>query len=907
MATGSGSTSGSPSLATLTILGRLRHTKYLWAFSSLVVLAAFMFAAEATVVRTVAMAGDIGLELQHSPDSVGTVATINSAQWPTLRPGDQTVSINGLPTDGVNFFDVSTAIPPGPVKVRVRRGDQLIDAEALLGPPRLMTLMSIAIRWITGALIYLLGLGAFVLRPGARVSWVFALFTFNLGSLLMITDGFPVEGTLFYSMYTTFFSFAPVLGLHFFTLFPKESPTLTRVVKPMYVFFALLSAVRIGLAVAGGSDSLLTSFDIVGRVMAVAIVLAVLVHLIRNWRLDVKANNERAISMSRTLMIAALLGLTAPLVINTMVRILKWDGGIAHQTSAGMVLIFAVLTTTVLVRHNPLEIDRYSASVVGYVTTLGLFGALFAILLLTIPFGLRRLGLGDRPEAWVVLTAGIVFSIGPTSKRLRKVVDRWFSRERADALQTSAVLRRTSDAVQREGRDAALKIIIEAATLIGPEFVGLWQVDPSGRNFHRLMTNIEQPAGEPLTRTAALASSLEVAGGVSSLSPQAQTPETQDILWQLGLAMVAPARSHGVVVGFLGVGRRKSGFSYTAEDLAYLEMLGSQAGSALERSEVVTQIGRYRIEKRLASGGMAEVFVAWQLGAGGFERKVALKRLLPELAENPASAAGLLDEARITARLQHRNIAQVFEVGLEGGQHFIAMELVDGPPLRSLMASQKRVSVQTPLPVALMISRSLLSALQHAHDLKDQHGAPLNVVHRDVTPANVLVSRNGEPKLIDFGLVLATSRLFRTETGIARGTMPFMSPEQATHTAIDRRADVFSAAATLYELFTGARAFVEGPFGPKPALPSSVRHDLPPAVDDVFHKAYAAKPDDRFESAAAFAEALSRACGVEPATEAVMAAWVQAHSDAPPPVVALEETRSAVVPTGGASDTQTKR
>ena len=867
-----------------------------------------MIGAEATVVRDEALAGDLGFDLEHSPESVATIATIDADRWPTLRPGDRTVSVDDRPTDGLNFFEIRTSLPPGPVTVVVQRGDQKITAVAQLAPTRLMSLMSIAIRWITGALIYLLGFGAFMLRPGTRISWVFALFTFNLGSVLMITYGFPVESPLFYSMYTTCFSLAPVFGLHFFALFPKENVTLTRLMKPLYLGVGLLSAVRISLAVFETNDAVLARLDIGGRVLTVAVAIAVFVHLFRNWRLELRARDERAINMSRTLVIAALLGLIAPAIISTAVRILRWDGGIAHQSAAALVLIFVVLTTTVLVRHNPLDIDRYSASVVGYVTTLGLFGALFAILLLTIPFGLRRLGLGNRPEVWVLLTAGVAFSVGPASKRLRKVVDRWFSRERADALQTSVVLRRTSDAVQREGRDGALKVIIEAATLIGPEFVGLWQVDPSGRNFHRLMTNIERPAVDPLTRSASLAASLETAGGVTALSPQAQSAETQEILWELGLAMVAPVRSHGVVIGFLGVGRRKSGFAYTAEDLAYLEMLGSQAGSALERGEAVTQIGRYRIEKRLAAGGMAEVFVAWQVGLGGFERKVALKRLLPELAENPQSAAGLLDEARITARLQHRNIAQVYEVGLEGGQHFIAMELVDGPPLRALMASQKRAHEQTPLPVALMIARSLLSALQHAHDLKDQNGAPLNVVHRDVTPANVLVSRSGEPKLIDFGLVLATSRLFRTETGIARGTMPFMSPEQALHTAIDRRADVFSAAATLYELFTGARAFVDGPFGPKPQRPSLSRADLPAALDEVFAKAYADKADDRYASAADFAEALARACApVEPANETMMATWVQAHSDAPPPPSAPEKTRSAVLPVSQDAATVTKR
>ncbi len=871
--------STSNSLATLTILGRLRGTPKLWLFATLCLFFFAVASAQLSSMRRELAAGDLGFDIQRRPGTP-LVGSFDAKRW-ALHTGDEVVALAGVEIDGLRYFEYRLTLPVGPTTALVRRDGQLIEVTGEVQPIGLITGMALIMRWLTGALLFVLAAGIFLLRPGAKLSWLFFLFLNEVGSIVMIMQGFPVPQAALVAFLGLLFSTTPVLGFHFFALFPQEWPGAKRFTTPLY-------AIGIGLALIGplsGSFSNSTAMHIasISRAFTVLMALPMLTAVLYQWRLAKKQGDQRLISVTRTLTMASVGGLFVPLVANTVVRMVGLEGGIAHQITAIAVLIFAVTTAAVLVRHNPLEIDRYAASVVGYVATLGSIGALFVLALFTLPLILRKLGFANSSEALVALTALTFVSVGPVYRRLRRAVDKWFSREQADALQTSDVVRRIADSVQNDSRELAMTKIVDAAMVIGPELVAMWQIDASGRSLHRVLWRNGKPEMLFISREGPIAKALEKAGAVAGLGPTKLPVETQQALWEIELAMTAPVRAHGVPVGFLGVGRRPSGFGYRNEDLSFLETLASQAGLALERGEVVTQIGRYRVEKRLAQGGMAEVFVAWQLGPGGFERKVALKRLLPELAEDPSSAAGLLDEARITARLQHPNIAQVFEVGLEAGQHFIAMEFVDGPPLRTLISNQKRVGLTTPLPISLCVAQGLLSALDHAHTLNDSNGQPLKVVHRDVTPANVLVSLRGETKLVDFGLVMASTRLFRTQTGVARGTVPYMSPEQSKHDeTIDLRADVYSAGASLYELFSNERAFPEGPTGAMPVAISKVNSALPAALDAVFAKAFAAMPANRYPTAGAFWEALRAATVPTPlAPLSEVASWVVQHRAQP--------------------------
>ncbi|MFO0713583.1 MAG: protein kinase [Sandaracinus sp.] len=219
-------------------------------------------------------------------------------------------------------------------------------------------------------------------------------------------------------------------------------------------------------------------------------------------------------------------------------------------------------------------------------------------------------------------------------------------------------------------------------------------------------------------------------------------------------------------------------------------------------ARVPMRVGPYRIERRLASGGMAEVYIAHREGVLGFERRVALKTILPQLASDPEFAAMFADEARLAARLEHPAIAQVFDFGEADGMLFLAMELVDGASVNRLLraATATREPTPIPLPVILHVGIEVARALAYAHVARDPRGQPLGIVHRDVSPANILLGRRGEVKLVDFGIARAFGAAHRTDDGMVRGKLGYMSPEQVQGKPVDGRSDVFTLAAVLAEM-----------------------------------------------------------------------------------------------------------
>lgn len=238
------------------------------------------------------------------------------------------------------------------------------------------------------------------------------------------------------------------------------------------------------------------------------------------------------------------------------------------------------------------------------------------------------------------------------------------------------------------------------------------------------------------------------------------------------------------------------------------------------------QVGRYAIVRRLAVGGMAEVYLARVRGPHGFARQVVLKRIRPELARTGQYQRMFAGEARIAAHLHHVNIAQVIDVGEEDGEPFLVMEYVEGRDVHALLADAGERGL--PVHVAVAIALGVAAGLDHAHERRDADGRPLGIVHRDVSPSNVMVGFDGNVKLLDFGVAKAQGARDVTRAGTVKGKAEYMSPEQALGLAVDRKSDLFSLGTMLYELLVGVRPFDDGPV----LVPPGRRRDgIPPALD----------------------------------------------------------------------------
>jgi serine/threonine-protein kinase len=297
--------------------------------------------------------------------------------------------------------------------------------------------------------------------------------------------------------------------------------------------------------------------------------------------------------------------------------------------------------------------------------------------------------------------------------------------------------------------------------------------------------------------------------------------------------------------------------------------LGGGESPVLPHKDSGTTFGKYTLLCKLATGGMGELFVARQTGAGGFEKLVVIKRLLPHLAEDAHFVAMLLDEARIAARLSHPNVCQVYDLGEAEGHYYIAMEHLEGVPASMLLRRARRVAQRLDVGLAAAILRQTCDGLHHAHDLTDSDGHSIGLVHRDVSPSNLFVTSTGVVKVLDFGVAKSQDALARTHTGALKGKYAYMSPEQVLGNPVDRRADVFSLGVVLFELLTAQRLFwrdseykmfqaiVEDPI---PSL-LELRPGLSPPVAHVALRALSRDPDRRFPSARDMGEALDEAIG----------------------------------------------
>lgn len=279
----------------------------------------------------------------------------------------------------------------------------------------------------------------------------------------------------------------------------------------------------------------------------------------------------------------------------------------------------------------------------------------------------------------------------------------------------------------------------------------------------------------------------------------------------------------------------------------------------------IHRFGKYLLLNKIGLGGMAEVHLAKQKGIKGFEKILAIKRILPHLTEDAEFISMFINEAKLAALLSHQNIVQIFDLGHFENNYYIAMEYVMGKDLRSVL--QHTHSVNRPLSTSqcLLIASKILAGLDYSHRKKDLSGNDLNIVHRDINPQNVLVSYEGEVKLVDFGIAKAASQSSETQAGFIKGKLAYMAPEQAWGKRVDCRTDIFAAGIILYEMLTGCRLFKgenelsllekvrEAKILPPP---SQINKEVSPELEAILFKALAKNPDDRFQTASEFELAL---------------------------------------------------
>jgi serine/threonine protein kinase len=275
---------------------------------------------------------------------------------------------------------------------------------------------------------------------------------------------------------------------------------------------------------------------------------------------------------------------------------------------------------------------------------------------------------------------------------------------------------------------------------------------------------------------------------------------------------------------------------------------------------------RYKVLEKVAAGGMAEVYRAESAGLEGFKKIVAIKRVLPHLSEKKQFIGMFLDEARVSAHLSHSNCVQVFDIGVGDNTYFIVMEYVDGSDLKGVIEHRRKHNLPFPVEEACLICVRICEGLAYAHELVDSKGESLHIVHRDMSPPNVLITRHGEVKIVDFGLAKANSQLERSEPGIIKGKFSYLSPEAAKGLPVDGRTDIFAVGIILWELLAGRRLFMgESDLETVRMVQSArvpslreINRNVSPELERVLMKSLTEDPAERYQRARDFGTALNQ-------------------------------------------------
>lgn len=781
----------------------------------------------------------------------------------TLKSEDEILAVNDSEVEGDirKIHQAMLDLEPGRVVLQLRRGEQVenVTIEAVeRGWTDFVTAWS---RVVTGAILLVIGAIAFVLRPGSRVTWLFVIFCSTLGTHLLIfaaLSWFPAEALIVESLALYASSAA---GLHLFLLFPQR--LLRREHWTLLLYVPAVMAGIIQISLYGNQQK----YPLVAQAISGSTIFAALTALVSTgvlvaqYRRARRNENPVALARSRAVLVAVFLGLVVPAVLGSLPI---FENELFWAANSFPVIIFALVMAYSMVRFNALDVDRFTAALLGYGATTALLGLVFAAMLIGIPAWLSEMGLLTSPVTSAVLTALFFLAFTRLYRRVRARIDRWFLRGELDEGTELRRLRRLADVVSRGDVTAAYRAALAMALKLHGERAEVWTRTPDGASFVRFSENSEATgvtSCEPLRYNSPLVRALcEGSGGVETLADLPFDAEAQNELWSRDLVLAAPILvdlqkspdgllQGDVLQGFLAVGPKRSGLAYNKRERSFLAAVASQLGIAMRRDlDKQERLGPYRLIERVGAGGMAEVFRAEKQGAVGFEMELAIKRILPHMSQNADAVTSFLDEARIAAQLQHPNIVRVLDIEKHEGAYCLVMEYMNGPSVAGLIRTANDRGTPLSLPLVAAIAESLLSALEYLHTKTGRDGKSLGLVHRDVKPANVLTNLHGEFKLTDFGIARAETRLHVTRQGFIRGTPHYMAPEQRKGKEIGPTADLYSTGMMIYELLTGQKAFHDMP-AEHLVLPSLLVPHLPNGVDAFISRALAQRPEGRFQSA----------------------------------------------------------
>jgi hypothetical protein len=850
---------------TLSVTGRLLQSRGVGVALALAFAGALFGAA---AVRVAAHMREVSL-----PDVIWEGGRVAGSVRPDIQPGDELRAVAGVRAEPLRLRVLLTEIPAGETTTLVlERAGHEVEVPVDTAPLPEVHIVALWVRVICGLLCLVLGLVSFILAPGVRTAWLFLIFCLALEVLLVFNVALARYVEAFDRVHPLSFALSASIGLHLFFELPQRIGLVAR--HPWAAALPYVPAVPIvatGLVLPHGSHGL--AWYVLGMSSEIWSVLSgvcTLTILVVGLRRAAQPGDEPLRSRYVTLIVGVAVGLFVPGLVHTARAAFGFwlDKWVVH-VNAAPVVVYAAATGWALLRQNVLGADRVTAQVVSYAATLLVTGAGCGIVLIGVPV-LVQVSMARSPLALVATTAVASLSVVPLYRRLKRAVDRRFLRDKISDERIAAELRDLMRVAMLGDPTRTLSGAFRALDVLKPEKIELWLREAEA--FHRRRGEGEPP--QPIRADGPLgkAISAEKVGGVEGLATATLPPDAQQELWDRGLALLAPIMVHAEPRAFVALGRRAAGARYRIGDESFLAMVAAQIGLALERGEDGTSVGKYRLEKRLGIGGMAEVYLARQIGLGGFERRVALKRPLPHLAEDPAFLSMFIDEAKLAAQLHHPNIVQTYEVDRVEGGYYIAMEYVDGSSLRSLLRAQRASGAEPPLSTALAIIDALLGALAYAHGATDARQRGLGLVHRDISPGNILIGAHGEVKLTDFGVARSVARLTVTQTGVIKGTLAYMSPEQATGRTVDARSDLFGVGAVLHELCLAAPPYPDGPPAEKTPVPLGA--DLPAPVIELLARALAWEADGRFASAGEM-QAAVRAAGVTLAKEEDIATWAR--------------------------------